>query len=186
VGVFLRAAQAVSAQDPDARFFIGGAGNLAPYRTSLAALGDRVTVVNRELSNDETDRVMQESWAVVLPYTSATQSGVVPVAYWNACPVIVTDVGALSEAVDEAQSGFLVPPGDAAALAARMRLLADPSRRRVMGRAAFALYQDRFRWDQWAGGLVERFSREAGRAPITVTMSGSMVPVLSRQADNRG
>ena len=47
---------------------------------------------------------------VVLPYRTATQSGVVPIAYHFDKPVIVSNVGGLPEVVDEGQSGFICEP----------------------------------------------------------------------------
>jgi glycosyltransferase involved in cell wall biosynthesis len=49
-------------------------------------------------------------------------------------PVVASDVGAIPEMVGE--SGEMVPPGDAAALAAALRRLRDPERRRRLGEAA--------------------------------------------------
>ena len=46
---------------------------------------------------------------VVLPYRSATQSGVVPIAFNFDRPVIVTDVGGLPEIVPDGEVGFTVP-----------------------------------------------------------------------------
>lgn len=53
----------------------------------------------------------------VLPYHSATQSGIVQVAYQLDSPVVCTDVGGLAEVVREGESGFIVPPEDPQALA---------------------------------------------------------------------
>lgn len=53
---------------------------------------------------------------VVLPYVSATQSGIVQIAYSYAKPVIVTNVGGLPEVVVQDKSGFVVPPKDSGAL----------------------------------------------------------------------
>lgn len=46
--------------------------------------------------------------AVVLPYKSATQSGIVQVAVNFEKPVIATNVGGLSEVIDDGKSGFIV------------------------------------------------------------------------------
>lgn len=48
--------------------------------------------------------------AVVLPYKSATQSGVVQLAYHFNKPCIVTDVGGLAEVVINNKTGFVVAP----------------------------------------------------------------------------
>lgn len=54
--------------------------------------------------------------AVILPYDSATTSGVIQAAYNFDRPVIVTDVGGLKEAVVTGQTGYVVASGDEAAL----------------------------------------------------------------------
>ena len=53
---------------------------------------------------------------VVQPYISATQSGVAQIAYHFDRPLIVTDVGGLSEFVPHEVAGLIVPPNDAGAL----------------------------------------------------------------------
>jgi glycosyltransferase involved in cell wall biosynthesis len=60
-------------------------------------------------------------------------------------PVVATDIRGCRQVVVDGDTGLLFPPGDAAALAARLlELLADPARRRAMGTAAVALSQERF------------------------------------------
>ncbi|MBI4502348.1 MAG: glycosyltransferase family 4 protein [Gemmatimonadetes bacterium] len=158
--VFLGAARRLHAENPKARFFVGGAGDLARYRSSIEELGTSITVEHRELSNEETDDVMRSSWAVVLPYNSATQSGVIPVAYWNACPVIVTRVGGLREVVREGETGFIVDRGDAMAVAERMRALAgNHALRWRLGGGAFSFYDRWLRWERIANDLLTALSR---------------------------
>jgi glycosyltransferase involved in cell wall biosynthesis len=57
-------------------------------------------------------------------------------------PVVASDVGAISELVGE--TGEVVPPGDAEALAAALRRLRDPQRRRRLGQAAQARVHERY------------------------------------------
>lgn len=54
---------------------------------------------------------------VILPYESATQSGIVQIAYAFEKPVIATDVGGLPEAVPDGKTGYIVRPRDPRALA---------------------------------------------------------------------
>jgi glycosyltransferase involved in cell wall biosynthesis len=47
---------------------------------------------------------------LVTPYRSATQSGVIPVAYHFDLPVLVTDVGGLKENLERAGTGLVCLP----------------------------------------------------------------------------
>jgi len=58
---------------------------------------------------------------VVLPYLSATQSGIAQIAFNFDRPVIATAVGGLGEVVKQGETGLVVPPGDPAALADAIR-----------------------------------------------------------------
>jgi glycosyltransferase involved in cell wall biosynthesis len=61
--------------------------------------------------------LMADAAAVVLPYRRLDSSGVLATAIGYGRPVVVTDVGALGEQVEEFGAGRVVPPGDSAALA---------------------------------------------------------------------
>ena len=91
----------------------------APYTELVERLGlaDAVRFENRYVANEEVEGFFVASDCVVLPYVSATQSGIVQIAIAMDRPVIVTDVGGLSEAVSPGKTGFVVPPRDPAALA---------------------------------------------------------------------
>ena len=54
---------------------------------------------------------------VVLPYVSATQSGIVQIAFGFGTPVITTNVGGLPEAVDHGKTGLIVEPENPSQLA---------------------------------------------------------------------
>jgi glycosyltransferase involved in cell wall biosynthesis len=90
------------------------------YREQIArlGLGDSVTVRADYLPNEEVGLYVSAADAVILPYVSATQSGIAQIAYHFDTPVIATDVGGLAEVVRDGVTGLVVPPGDPAALAA--------------------------------------------------------------------
>lgn len=89
------------------------------YREQIRTLQiqDRVTLRSEYLPNEEVARYFSAADAVVLPYRSATQSGIAQIAYNFGTPVIATDVGGLSEVVLNDRTGLVVPPQDPAALA---------------------------------------------------------------------
>ena len=56
----------------------------------------------------------------MLPYISATQSGIVQIAYGFDKPVIATNVGGLPEVVLDGKTGYIVEPEDAKGLSERI------------------------------------------------------------------
>lgn len=69
------------------------------------------------IPNDQVNIFFSAADVVVLPYISATQSGIVQIAYNFDLPVIVTDVGGLSEVVINNQTGYITNPNDPKSLA---------------------------------------------------------------------
>ena len=90
------------------------------YERLAAQAGTGVRLIQRYIPDDEVEALFKACDAVVLPYKSATQSGVTHVAYALGKPVITTDVGGLSETVVPGETGLIVPPGDLDALAEAM------------------------------------------------------------------
>lgn len=80
-------------------------------------LEEFVTFIPDYIPNDEVSTYFSASDIVVLPYISATQSGIVQIAYNFEVPAIVTDVGGLSEVVIHDQTGYVVKPKDPKSLA---------------------------------------------------------------------
>ncbi|MBN4080967.1 glycosyltransferase [Caldithrix abyssi] len=60
--------------------------------------------------NEKVNQYFCAADLVVLPYKSATQSGIVPIAYHFNKPVIVTHVGGLPEIIEEGKTGFICNP----------------------------------------------------------------------------
>jgi len=77
------------------------------------AIRDRIVLVDRYVPNEDVEIYFAACDLVVLPYLSATQSGIVQISYGFGRPVIVTRVGGLPDVVDDGVTGFVVPPGDA-------------------------------------------------------------------------
>ncbi len=89
------------------------------YRDQIRTLKieDRVILHPEYLPNDMVPRYFSAADAVILPYRSATQSGIAQIAYNFGTPVIATDVGGLHEVVLHDRTGLIVPPERPDALA---------------------------------------------------------------------
>ena len=79
---------------------------------------DRITLVNRYVTDEEADGWFGGADIVVLPYHRSSQSGPLHMAFAYGLPVVATSVGGLPEAAAEYAGSVLVPPRDPAALLA--------------------------------------------------------------------
>lgn len=138
-GIFLQAASRISKRLPRARFLVVGDGE---RRAFLEDTARRLDVADKTLflgfRRDMAD-VLRAADALAL--SSLPWQETLSVAMLEAMaaglPVVVPDVGFLSEAVRDGQNGFLVPVGDASALADRLALvLGDAALRARLGAQA--------------------------------------------------
>jgi glycosyltransferase involved in cell wall biosynthesis len=80
-------------------------------------------------------------------------------------PVVATDVGGLAELVVDGETGSLVPPGDAEALAAALgRLIGDRDLRRTLGAAGRARAEELFDLAAFRRAHAELYDRELALA----------------------
>jgi glycosyltransferase involved in cell wall biosynthesis len=126
------------------------------YRSLIRDLGleDRVTINSDYVPNEMVGRYFSASDAVVLPYVSATQSGIAQIAYNFDKPVIATDVGGLAEVIIDGETGYIVPPEDASRLAAAIQKFYDDGRE-----AAFAARvrdeKGKYSWDNMVASIED-------------------------------
>ncbi|PLX32404.1 MAG: glycosyl transferase family 1 [Ignavibacteria bacterium] len=89
------------------------------YREQVARLGigNYVLFHSDYVPNEEVGVFFSAADVMTLPYKSATQSGIIQIAYNFHRPVIATDVGGLGEVVITGRTGTMVPPERPHALA---------------------------------------------------------------------
>jgi glycosyltransferase involved in cell wall biosynthesis len=73
-------------------------------------IGDDVIMHDRFIRDEDVKYWFSAADVLVQPYKNATQSGVSQIAYQFETPVIVTDVGGLSEIVPDGKTGYVVEP----------------------------------------------------------------------------
>jgi glycosyltransferase involved in cell wall biosynthesis len=133
----LQAFQLTIRAHPDAELWLVGEG---PRQAALQELAFRHSLSARVRFIPPTDDllpVLQQATFMVLSSRTEALPNVVLEAMAAGLPVVATRVGGVPELVDPGVTGWLVPPGDAPALAAALgQALADPEARQAMGRTA--------------------------------------------------
>jgi glycosyltransferase involved in cell wall biosynthesis len=144
--------------------FAGAAGDrrvVGDFHAAVArhGLGERVRHVG-PVFDAAKDELLAAHDLFALPSSRDAFPLVVLEAMQHGLPVVATTVGAIPEIVVEDETGFLVAPGDVAALADRLeRLATRPELRRRLGSAARERYHDRFTFEAFEHRLVAALLR---------------------------
>lgn len=157
LGVLIDAFGLYARDEKTARLLVVGEfyEDRGPYEERIRKLGleDRVSLVDRYVSDEEVADYFMAGDLLVLPYLSATQSGVIQIAQSFGLPVVTTDVGGLPEVVEDGKTGFLVPPGDPEALRAAIAKFFDGGWGDAM-RPHLKEAAERFSWDPVADAVI--------------------------------
>jgi len=119
-------------------------------------------------------RAYQQSSVVVLPSTTDAESFGMILIEAMACgkPVIGSRIGGIPFVIDDGTDGYLVPPGDATAIAvACLGLLKDPERAAAMGQRGLDKVKRDFAWP----GLVRSYTAvfDSALVPLSPGSCGS-------------
>jgi len=117
----IKALPSICQARPNAHLWVVGDffdNDKADYEAMIREVGcaDRLTLVDGYLPDDKVEPYFASADLCVLPYESATQSGVIQISYSFGCPVVATDVGGLPEVVLDGKTGYVVPALDDKAL----------------------------------------------------------------------
>jgi len=136
----IAAAHALLRDYPRLVLWLGGDGEVEDGRALARQLGieDHIEFLGWVSGEGKRSRLQQAAVYALPSYNEGLPMSVLEAMAYG-LPVVATPVGGIPEAVSDGVEGFLVPPGDEAALADRLRrLLDDEELRRRMGAAARA------------------------------------------------
>jgi glycosyltransferase involved in cell wall biosynthesis len=162
VSMVIRAFHGIANEYPDADLVIIGDG---PDRAVLEALAlrrfpDRFYFVGWVPGGETLARYYCSAECLVLPSLKEGFPTVVGEALASGTPVIGTDVGAISELVNNGETGWLLPPGNETALTdALVDCLDRPEQTAAMGKRARNLAEARIAPEVVAATLREVFSK---------------------------
>jgi glycosyltransferase involved in cell wall biosynthesis len=158
---FLEAASMLAPRFPAAHFLVVGEAALGDhqYLKKLEQLAGRLGIATRvHFAGLRMDvpALLASSTVSVMPSLNEALSNVLLESMAAGAPTVATRVGGTPEAVTDGATGLLVPPGDAAAMAAAIgRLLLEPGIAAALGRAGRLAVASRFS----LGRMVEATER---------------------------
>jgi glycosyltransferase involved in cell wall biosynthesis len=135
-------------------------GDKQPYLDRIDDCGaaDIIRLVDGFVPDELVESYFVAADLVVLPYVSATQSGIVQIAYNYDRPVVTTNVGGLPEVVLDGRTGYLVPPADPVALAGAIARFFDEGMAGEFA-AAVAAEKKKYSWERMAEAIESLATR---------------------------
>lgn len=144
---------------PDVKLVVAGSGkfyfDVTPFRDV-----NFIEIHNHYISVPELAGMLYGCLFSVCPYIDATQSGVIQTAFSLNVPMVVTNVGALPEAVKDGETGLVVPPCDDDALAdAMIRLIEHPDLLESMRNNIENKWKPNMSWSPIADTYIECYKK---------------------------
>lgn len=97
---------------------IAGEGDISIIKSHMSNDDYKyINLLNRRIPYSEIPDLLYNAKFLILPYSDASQSGVIPLAYTFSKPVIVSNVGALGEYVEHEKTGLIFESGNKEQLA---------------------------------------------------------------------
>jgi len=166
--ILVDAARVVRQAYPEVRFVLCGDGPEQPSLSQQIARAGLAGAFRMPGFRDDLDALIPWADVVTLPSFTEGLPNVALEAAAAGVPVVATAVGGTPEVVVNGQTGFLVPPGNAERLAARLiDLLRHPEWRQAFGAAGQKRINDQFSFAGQARAyqaLFDELCRDNGRS----------------------
>ena len=151
--------EAFSRLGPQYRLIIAGEpyGPFEKYQKLIDSCPDpsRVHVFPKYISDSEVKTYFSAADVAVLPYRSATQSGISAVADNFELPMIVTDVGGLRETIGERGTGLVCREGTPECIASEIERFFDDPGIRESCVSSIRDLNERLSWNRFCRNLLE-------------------------------
>lgn len=121
-------------------------------------LNNRVKLLVRYIADNEVANIFSASNLCVLPYKSATQSGIIGICYNFNLPVLATDVGSLKEMIEPHNTGIVIKEHNIDMLAEAINTYFANGKEQEF-RNSIEKYKEKASWANLAKS-IENFSRE--------------------------
>ncbi len=155
--ILLRAMPKILEQLPELRVIVAGEfyGDEKGYRALIEELkipANNLVLATDYIPNSDVSRYFSAANVAVLPYRTATQSGIVQIAYNFDVPVIATDVGGLAEMVKEGVSGLIAHDPTPEAVAEKVVQFFEQNLEAPLTQGVIE-EKKKYSWDAFAEGI---------------------------------
>ena len=132
-------------------------GSFEKYRNIIdrSPAKDRIRLFTRYIKDSEVKVFFSASDLAVLPYRSATQSGISAIAYHFEVPMVVTDVGGLRQSIGDCGTGLVAPKADADCVVREIRTYFSDANLKTLCVNSIKAEKDRLSWRTFSKRLLE-------------------------------
>ena len=147
--------------DKSYRLIIAGEpyGSFEKYRKLIDTCPNRENIVlnTNYIADNQVNRYFSGADVCVLPYRSATQSGISSISYHFEVPMITTNVGGLKETIGDRGTGVIIDNGEPATIAAAIQeyFLPENAEMREKMIQNIKLEKERLSWSTFATKLED-------------------------------
>jgi len=133
-------------------------GDFSGYEKLIeqAGIGKRVKLHIRYIEEKEIPVFFSAADVCVLPYRTATQSGIIGMAYHFNLPVIATNVGGLAEMIEDEKTGLIIDSPSSIMMSAKIREFFDTKVYRNYSEN-IERYKQKHSWDGFADEIISLF-----------------------------
>lgn len=167
--VLLRAARKILDREPKTAFLMVGFAREESYKAELRRLAEDLGITERVVMTEYSGPI-GDVWQAVDIHAHASLFDSLPISIAEGMslgrPAVVTSAGGIPEIVKHGETGLVVPPGDAGALAnGLLRVLGDKALAERLGRNARQRYEELYQPDTMVRALENYFATLANRRP---------------------
>ena len=132
-------------------------GSFAKYEQIISSspAKDRIKLFTSYIKDSEVKYYFSAADLAVLPYKSATQSGISAISWHFEVPMVVTDVGGLKQAVGDSGTGLVAEKPDPDLVAAEIRRFFSDGNLRTLCVNSIKVEKERLSWKSFARKLIE-------------------------------
>lgn len=132
-------------------------GSFDKYRSIIdkSPAKDRIRLFTHYIKDSEVKNYFSAADLAVLPYRSATQSGISAIAYHFEVPMVVTEVGGLRQSIGDCGTGLVAPKADADSIMKEIKAYFSDDNLKTLCISSIRAEKERLSWKAFCKRMLE-------------------------------